>query len=346
MQFVSRCLNSCVAAVLSRPCACAKLAFPRVTHTSFFGMAWDSRCLYHTRSVIPWRPAMVSRLSWPSSTPGAFDMPIILNSKLKTQNSKLKTQNSKLKPPSRRSIQFGKSKLFFRVGVLAKIEDERRAFQQKNAARLQAVVRGHASRGRAAYRRAYIRILAACRVVQAQRLYCRTLAAMHAQAVSKRAVCRSRHGSRLLAGRSLASVAATYVKRLAFVIGCVRSRASVCTSSAGRRAVARHALVMQRVSAVTAQAVMRQCLCRSLHIRVCAADTLKRYCVTKRLMAAKRETLLKNAAVIKILFARRRAQFYRRWYNRLVGRSVRVMQCVPQTLPSPLQPPICPNVFL
>ena len=98
MQFVSRCLNSCVAAVLSRPCACAKLAFPRVTHTSFFGMAWDSRCLYHTRSVIPWRPAMVSRLSWPSSTPGAFDMPIILNSKLKTQNSKLKTQNSNPHP--------------------------------------------------------------------------------------------------------------------------------------------------------------------------------------------------------------------------------------------------------
>ena len=182
--------------------------------------------------------------------------------------------------------------------------------------------------------------------MQAQRLYCRTLAAIHAQAVSKRAVCRSRHGWRLLAGRSLASVAATYVKRLAFVIGCVRSRASVCTSSAGRRAVARHALVMQRVSAVTAQAMMRQCLCRSRHIRVCAADTLKRYCVTKRLMAAKRDTLLKNAAVIKILFARRRAQFYRRWYNRLVGRSVRVMQCVPQTLPSPLQPPICPNVFL
>jgi hypothetical protein len=36
--------------------------------------------------------------------------------------------------------------------------------------------------------------------------------------------------------------------------------------------------------------------------------------------------ILKNTAAFKILLARRRSQFYRRWYNRLVGRSVRVMQ--------------------
>ncbi len=71
---------------------------------------------------------------------------------------------------------------------------------------------------------------------------------------------------------------------------------------------------------------MKQCLFRSLYARTCAADTLKRYCIAKQLVAAKQSMLLKNAAAIKILLARRRAQFYRRWYNRLVGRSVRVMQ--------------------
>jgi hypothetical protein len=100
----------------------------------------------------------------------------------------------------------------------------------------------------------------------------------------------------------------------------------VCMSSAGRRAVRRFAVASLKYSAIITQTLIRQCLIRLSYVRTCAADTLKRYCVTKRLVAAKRSLLLMSAAAFKILLARRRAQFYRRWYNRLVGRSVRVMQ--------------------
>jgi hypothetical protein len=188
------------------------------------------------------------------------------------------------------------------------------------------VFRGHSARGRAAYRKAFIRILAVCRVVQAQRLYHRTVAAIFLQAISKRVLCRDRHGLLLLAGHSLASVSTSCVKRRAFVYHCIRSRAGACASSAGRRAVARHLLATMKHSAVTAQSLTRQSLLRSLYVRICAADLLKRYCFSKRAVAAKRLMILKNTAAFKILLARRRCQFYRRWYNRLVGRSVRVMQ--------------------
>lgn len=213
-----------------------------------------------------------------------------------------------------RSVQFGKSKLFFRVGVLAKIEDERRLFVQKNATKLQAVVRGHASRARASYRKAFIRILAACRVVQAQRLYRRTIGAIMLQAATTRALCCRRHGGTIVAGHSLATSAAACVKRRAFITSCVRSRAGVCASSAGKRAVARSVFCMSSTAAVTSQALMKQCLLRSLYARTCAADTLKRFCITKRLVRAKQSMLLMNAAAFKILLARRRSQFYRRWY--------------------------------
>ena len=202
------------------------------------------------------------------------------------------------------SFQFGKSKLFFRVGVLAQLEDLRIAAIAGAIVRVQCAIRQRVAKTQMRKVRASIHLQRFARVVNARRLFVQVVSSMSLQARVRTQKLRQ-----------------TYVVKL--LSAAVLIKWSRCTPLQKKHVE----IITHNLMARAIQSSCKQLLHRSAYVSAVSASVrLSRSvkaCVWSRAHCINICRILSSTT---LCMAYRRHRFRTRVFGRLVGKSVEIMQ--------------------